>query len=414
MRRRTFLSGSIAAAGGLAVGYRAWSNAFEKLAAALVARDGESLIGGWIKIGTDDWVTVYIPHVDMGQGVHTALAMLAAEELDADWSRVRAERAPADKAFANRFLAEGWVLQGRWVPGFLDGAVDIGFAETARFLNLQVTGGSIAVRFTGQVGMRVVGAAARAMLIEAAARRWGVAADALAAAQCAMAAVRERGRQGRQGAAGLPVAPRHHRDRPLQGDDALHAGHAERACRIDAKEAPAMHRGGFHGGIEHDRQSHIDAVAGGALNLGGDVKPGRGGADQLELAPGLEARAGGDSQGRSLGGKLAVAGAAAACRVRDDASARRPSSPSRTARSPPDSAPRSTAPAMPRWPCAAPNQGASSKPPTASPTSITPPWSRSTLRLNTRMASSGCGRVSRTPLAARPSLPAGCVSARPT
>jgi isoquinoline 1-oxidoreductase beta subunit len=183
MQRRTFLIGLAAGAGGLALGYRAWSAGFDTRAATLVARDGGSLLGGWIKIGTDDTVTVYIPHVDMGQGVHTALAMLAAEELDASWSRVRTERAPADKAFANRFLAEGWVLQ-TWppVPHLLDGAVDMTFAEVSRFLDLQVTGGSTAIRFTGQVGMRVIGAAARAMLIEAAARRWGVPAGGLDAA----------------------------------------------------------------------------------------------------------------------------------------------------------------------------------------------------------------------------------------
>jgi isoquinoline 1-oxidoreductase beta subunit len=179
MKRRTFLIGSIAAVGGLALGYRAWSSSFDRQAAALVTRNGDSLLGGWIKIGADDTVTVYIPHVDMGQGVHTALAMMAAEELDADWSRVRAERAPADKAFANRFLGEGWVLQNLSVPRFLDGAVDMTFAEAARFLNLQITGGSTAVRFTGQVGMRIVGAAARTMLVEAAARRWGVGAEQL-------------------------------------------------------------------------------------------------------------------------------------------------------------------------------------------------------------------------------------------
>ena len=182
MQRRTFLIGSVAAVGGLALGYRAWVNAFDTRAAALVTRDGESLLGGWIKIGTDDTVAVYIPHVDMGQGVHTALAMLAAEELDADWSRVRAERAPADAAFANRFLAEGWVLQNLRMPPLLDGAVDMTFAEAARLFALQVTGGSTAVRFTGQVGMRIVGAAARAMLIEAAARRWNLPAQQLSTA----------------------------------------------------------------------------------------------------------------------------------------------------------------------------------------------------------------------------------------
>lgn len=182
MKRRTFLVGSVAAVGGLALGYRAWTNAFEAQAAALVTRDGESLLGGWVKIGTDDTVTVYVPHVDMGQGTHTALAMMLAEELDADWSRVRTERAPGEKAFANRFLAEGWILQGWKPPAVLDGAIDTGFGEAARFINLQITGGSTAVRFTGQVGMRIVGAAARAMLIEAAARRWQVNAQDLVAA----------------------------------------------------------------------------------------------------------------------------------------------------------------------------------------------------------------------------------------
>jgi isoquinoline 1-oxidoreductase subunit beta len=183
MKRRTFLIGSVAAAGGLALGYRAWSGSFERHATSLVAREGESLLCGWIKIGADDWVTVYVPHVDMGQGVHTALAMMAAEELDADWSRVRAERAPAEKAFANRFLAEGWLLQSIHLPRFLDRAVGMTFAEAARVLDLQITGGSTAVRFTGQVGMRVVAAAARAMLIETAARRWGVAAQQLTTSQ---------------------------------------------------------------------------------------------------------------------------------------------------------------------------------------------------------------------------------------
>jgi len=214
MRRRTFLIGSAAALGGLALGYRAWTNAFEAQAAALVTRDGESLLGGWVKIGTDDTVTVYVPHVDMGQGVHTALAMMLAEELDADWSRVRAERAPGEKAFANRFLAEGWILQGWRLPAFLDGPIDTGFGEVARFINLQITGGSTAVRFTGQVGMRMVGAAARAMLIEAAARRWQTSTQELAAANGVVSHAAS-GRTARYGELatdaarlGVPASPR--------------------------------------------------------------------------------------------------------------------------------------------------------------------------------------------------------------
>ncbi|MBO0766696.1 MAG: xanthine dehydrogenase family protein molybdopterin-binding subunit, partial [Hyphomicrobiaceae bacterium] len=71
--------------------------------------------------------------------------------------------------------------RGGQLPAFLDGAVDLTFAEAARLYNLQITGGSTAVRFTGQVGMRFVGAAARSMLIGAAARRWGVATQHLTA-----------------------------------------------------------------------------------------------------------------------------------------------------------------------------------------------------------------------------------------
>lgn len=183
MKRRTFLLGGAAVAGGgLVIGYRAWSNGFKAEAAALTTGDGGKLIAGWVKIGSDDAVTVYVPHVDMGQGTHTALAMMLAEELDADWSKVRTERAPGEKAFANRFLAQGWVLQGWKVPRFLDAPVEATFTEAARFINLQITGGSTAVRFTGQGGLRIVGAAARSMLVEAAAARWQVPAAELATA----------------------------------------------------------------------------------------------------------------------------------------------------------------------------------------------------------------------------------------
>ena len=213
MKRRNFLIGTAIAGGGLVVGYRAWVQSFEAHAAALVTRPGESLIGGWVKIATDDTITVYVPHIDMGQGTHPALAMMLAEELDADWSKVRTEQAPPEKAFANRFLAEGWILQGLRVPSFLDGAVDATFAEAARFLNLQLTGGSTAVRITGQVGMRIIGAAARLALLEAAASRWGVASRELTAGDSVVTHPRT-GRTARYGelaasaaASGLTASP---------------------------------------------------------------------------------------------------------------------------------------------------------------------------------------------------------------
>ena len=51
MKRRNFLIGTAVAAGGLAIGYRVWTNSFEAQAAALVTGDGGSLLGGWVKIG---------------------------------------------------------------------------------------------------------------------------------------------------------------------------------------------------------------------------------------------------------------------------------------------------------------------------------------------------------------------------
>ncbi|WP_157019287.1 xanthine dehydrogenase family protein molybdopterin-binding subunit [Mesorhizobium xinjiangense] len=214
MKRRSFLIGAGAATGGLVIGYRAWSHSFAAAAARQVEGPGEHLLAGWIKIGPDDRVTVEVPHIDMGQGTHTALAMMAAEELDADWSAVSTERAPGEKSFANRFLARGWVMQGYDVPAYADGVTDLVFTEAARFIGLQITGGSTAVRFTGRIGMRMVGAAARQMLVEAAAERWGVPAERLTVRD-GIVSDRQTGRQARFGelaeaAAGMsvPASPR--------------------------------------------------------------------------------------------------------------------------------------------------------------------------------------------------------------
>ncbi|HEY5896591.1 MAG TPA: xanthine dehydrogenase family protein molybdopterin-binding subunit [Burkholderiales bacterium] len=102
----------------------------------------------YLRIGADNSVTVVCGLSEMGQGVHTAIPMLVAEELDADWSRVRVVQAPVDQAFAN--------------PIF----------------HMQATGGSTSVRGHWEP-MRKAGAAAREMLVGAAAASWKV-----DAAQC--------------------------------------------------------------------------------------------------------------------------------------------------------------------------------------------------------------------------------------
>jgi isoquinoline 1-oxidoreductase subunit beta len=174
--RRMFLVGGATTAGALIVGYSLWPSHRLAHADLLAANSGERFLANWIKIADDSTVTVVIPHCDMGTGIFTSLAQMAADELDADWAKIRVQTAPPDQLFANGPLAEGFVLElmkksADSIPGILRGAT----ANTLRFLaerlDVQTTGGSSAVRFTGVYGMRVAGAAVREMLVQAAAAR---------------------------------------------------------------------------------------------------------------------------------------------------------------------------------------------------------------------------------------------------
>jgi isoquinoline 1-oxidoreductase beta subunit len=174
--------GGLGAAGALVVGYALWPSTRIARANAMAAKAGERFVSSWIKIGQDDIVTVVIPHCDMGTGIFTALSQMAAEELDADWTKVRAETAPSDPLFANGALAEGFILSGRDIypeniPAFIRGTVANSFRGIAQFMDLQVTGGSSAIRATGVYGIRIAAAAAREMLVKAAAARWNVSPD---------------------------------------------------------------------------------------------------------------------------------------------------------------------------------------------------------------------------------------------
>ena len=180
--RRKFLIGTATAAGALVVGYGLWPSRRLARANLLDAKSGERFVASWIKIADDGTITVVIPHCDMGTGTYTPLCQMAAEELDADWSKVRAETAPADPLFANGPLAEGFVLDMRHmsadsIPNFLQGATRNTFRTIAEYMDMQITGGSSAVSMTGVYGIRVAGAAVREMLVKAAATRSGGPAD---------------------------------------------------------------------------------------------------------------------------------------------------------------------------------------------------------------------------------------------
>jgi isoquinoline 1-oxidoreductase beta subunit len=174
--RRKVLLGGAAAAGTLIVGYALWPSDRLGRADRLAAKSGERFLAYWIKISDDDIVTLVIPHCDMGTGIFTALLQIAAEELGADWDKTRAEAAPPDPLFANGALVEGFALGQAGMtrdsfPAFLQGSVLAAGNRLAQFMDIQVTGGSSAVRFTGVYGVRIAAAAAREMLIAAAADR---------------------------------------------------------------------------------------------------------------------------------------------------------------------------------------------------------------------------------------------------
>ncbi|HEY8507608.1 MAG TPA: molybdopterin cofactor-binding domain-containing protein [Steroidobacteraceae bacterium] len=178
--RRSFVVGAGAVlGGGFVYGYASLglsSHVDRELARSIEGRDA-FLLGAWLLLSRDDTVTVLIPHVDMGQGVHTALAMMTAEELDADWPKVKTIVAPAEDAYANWFLAESYTIDEGFIRN--TGIADSIFKVVARRMDVQMTAGSTAVRCTGEFGLRRAGAGAREMLMRAAARRWSVPIESL-------------------------------------------------------------------------------------------------------------------------------------------------------------------------------------------------------------------------------------------
>ena len=174
LRRRSVLIAGSVAGGALLVGCTAPTAESRLGEPETFAPQGDQVaLNGWVKLTPAGEVIVACPRAEMGQGVHTALAMLVAEELDADWSRVRVEAAPVAPVYANQalllnvspFLPDDEDWMARWARA--------GLQRAGVMLSLQVTGGSSSVR-DAWGPMRLAGATARAMLVQAAARRWQV------------------------------------------------------------------------------------------------------------------------------------------------------------------------------------------------------------------------------------------------
>lgn len=197
MKRRTVLLGGVGAVGALVIG---WSILPPRqrltTTSPLAVREGQAALNGWVKVGADNVVTVVMCKSEMGQGVHTGLAMLLAEELDADWAQVRIESSPIDKIYNNLATA----VDGLPFHPDDDGAIKrvAGWltAKAMREIGVMVTGGSSSIKDLW-LPMREAGASARAMLVAAAAAQWQ-----LPAAECSAAAGRVTHPSGKSAAFG--------------------------------------------------------------------------------------------------------------------------------------------------------------------------------------------------------------------
>ena len=177
--RRGFVAAGVVGGGALLLGVAVRPGHRAPRLKPLVAGGDETLVNAWLKIAPDNRVTAIVPHAEMGQGAHSALAQMLADELDADWRLVSVQEAPAHEEYANYALGKGFLLGDVDVPAVLVDTVDGGFLKLTQAMDLQITGGSLSLRATGTHAMRVAGAAARQMLAEAAAAAWNVPAGEL-------------------------------------------------------------------------------------------------------------------------------------------------------------------------------------------------------------------------------------------
>ncbi len=169
--RRTLLIGSVAVAGGVAFGYWRFKTPHDNPLLADL-EEGEVALSPWVRIDQAG-ITIITPRAEMGQGVHTTLAAMVAEELDVDIHAVNVEHGPASAAYYNAvILEEGVPFPATDISKSAERAR--GFMEVpAKFLGMQVTGGSTSTH-DGFDRMRKAGAAAREVLLSAAALETGL------------------------------------------------------------------------------------------------------------------------------------------------------------------------------------------------------------------------------------------------
>jgi isoquinoline 1-oxidoreductase subunit beta len=171
--RRTFLTGLVAVAGGVAVGYYFYQKEAPNPLLAGKA-EGDAVFNPFVKIGADGKITVVAPRAEMGQGISTTLAAFVAEELDVPLAMVEVEHGPPSAAYGN-FAA---MKEGAPFPDFDDSFGANAFRAfgnvLSKILAIQATGGSASI-YDLNTRMRHAGAVAREVLKAAAAQKLGVA-----------------------------------------------------------------------------------------------------------------------------------------------------------------------------------------------------------------------------------------------
>jgi isoquinoline 1-oxidoreductase beta subunit len=178
MQRRTVVLAGLGAAGALLVGWAvAPVGQRQRGGKPLRTAEGELAPNAWLKIDRDDRVTIIVPRIEMGQGAQTGLAMLVAEELDADWTRVRIEAAPFDPVYNNLAVVSNGLPFQPDDRSALPRAARHLADKAVRHVGAMVTGGSTSLEDLW-LPMREAGAYARALLIALAAERWQVPVDA--------------------------------------------------------------------------------------------------------------------------------------------------------------------------------------------------------------------------------------------
>lgn len=175
MRRRTFLLAGLGAAGALVVGW-SLTPPRQRLHPGTPPDTGDDAVplNGWLAIGADDRVTVIAPKAEMGQGIHTALAMLIAEELDCRWDQVQVVHSGIDRIYNGiAAIVDGLPFHEDIADAKPVRAVRWLTAKTMREGGIMMTGGSSSVRDVWEVA-RLAGASARESLVAAAAERANV------------------------------------------------------------------------------------------------------------------------------------------------------------------------------------------------------------------------------------------------